>query len=297
MIDQKILDKAGVLIEALPYISRFNGNIIVVKYGGSAMLRKELERNVVEDVALLKLIGFRPILVHGGGKKISEWVKRAGIEPKFYNGLRITDADTLEIAHMVLSKANSDLVMMAQSLGVNAVGISGIDGGFMTVEKKMPEGHDIGFVGEITNVNTKLIMSLLDEDLIPIVYPIGHDENGQFYNINGDHAAAAIAQALVADKLVYLTDTEGVYEQPDDPSSVVSELYIDDAKKLIECGNIRGGMIPKVQNCIDTIEAGVKRVHILDGSLPHSLLLEIFTDRGVGTAIMARDEERYLEQE
>lgn len=294
IIDQKAISKAEVLIEALPYIQRFSGMVTVVKYGGAAMKDKELERHVIEDVALLKLIGFRPVIVHGGGKKISEWVDRAGITPRFYKGLRVTDAQTLELAQMVLGKVNADLVMMTEKLGVKAAGISGIDGGLLTVRKKMPDGEDIGYVGDVTSVDTTILKSLIDSDFIPIVYPIGHDEEGQFYNINADHAAAAVAKAIHAEKLVYLTDTSGVYEDPDDPSSVISELYVDEAKELIANGSIQGGMIPKVQNCIDVIESGVRRVHILNGSHPHSLLLEIFTDRGVGTAIMRNDESRYL---
>lgn len=293
MVSQGFIDKAEVLIEALPYIQRFNRKIIVVKYGGSAMKDEDLMTHVIEDVVLLKLVGFKPVVVHGGGKEISRWVKKTGIEPVFYNGLRVTDADTLEIAEMVLGKVNKDLVSLAQSLGIKAVGISGKDGRLLTVEKEMPDGKDIGYVGKVTKVDTKVVHDLLDADFLPIIYPIGMDEDGQSYNINGDTAASAIATALKADKLAYLSDIPGVYGTTDLSGDVISELYIDEAEKLIEEGIIAGGMIPKVQNCIESIQNGVNRVHILDGRIPHCLLLEIFTDKGIGTAIMEASQEKY----
>ena len=289
----KYLEKAQVLIEALPYIQRFNRKIIVVKYGGSAMLDESLMNHVIEDVVLLKLCGFKPVIVHGGGKEISRWMKKTGIEPNFYNGLRITDTDTLEIAEMVLGKVNSDLVTLAQNLGVRAVGISGKDGRLMTVDKAMPDGRDIGYVGTVREVDAKIIYNLLDDDFLPIIYPIGIGDDGQSYNVNGDSAAEAIAEALKADKLAFLTDTSGVYEDINDEDSFVSELYTDEAEKMIEDGIITGGMIPKVKNCLKAIAGGVNRVHILDGRIPHCLLLEIFTDRGCGTAIMNHEEQRY----
>ena len=292
MVNQKYMEKASVLIEALPYIQRFNRKIIVIKYGGSAMLDDELMKHVIEDAVLLKLVGFKPVIVHGGGKEISSWMRKTGIEPNFIEGLRVTDADTLEIAEMVLGKVNSDLVTLAQQLGVRACGISGKDGRLLTVRKASPHGLDIGYVGEVTNVDTKIIMDLLANDFLPIIYPIGMDESGQSYNINGDHAAAEIAQALKADKLTFLTDTSGVYMDPDDPESFISELSVAEAEQLIDEGTISGGMIPKIRNCIHSVENGVNRVHILNGSIPHCLLLEIFTDRGVGTVIL-KDGERY----
>ena len=291
------LEKAKILIEALPYISRFKGSVIVVKYGGSAMKDEALKRHVIEDLALLKLVGFKPVIVHGGGKEISRWVEKTGIEPRFYKGLRITDAATLEIAEMVLGKVNSELVMMAQRLGVNAVGISGVDGNLLQVRKLCPDGRDIGFVGEVENVDTTILKELIEDDFIPVIYPIGFDEEGQSYNINGDHAAAAIAQAVHADKLVFLTDTSGVLRDVNNPKSLISELYADEARELIDQGVIAGGMIPKVENCIDSVEKGVGRVHILDGRQPHSLLLEFFTNRGIGTAIMGEGESRYFTEE
>lgn len=295
MINQKYMEKASVLIEALPYIQRFNRKIIVIKYGGSAMIDDELMKHVIEDAVLLKLVGFKPVIVHGGGNEISSWMRKTGIEPDFIDGLRVTDADTLEIAEMVLGKVNSDLVTLAQQLGVRACGICGKDGRLLTVRKASPQGLDIGFVGEITAVDTKIITDLLANDFLPIIYPIGMDESGQSYNINGDHAAAHIAEALNADKLAYLTDTSGVYKDPDDPESFISELNISEAELLIAEGTISGGMIPKIRNCIHSVTNGVNRVHILNGSIPHCLLLEIFTDRGVGTVII-NDGERYYKE-
>ena len=282
---EKYLEKAEVLIEALPYIQRFNRRIIVVKYGGSAMVDETLKKQVIQDVTLLKLVGFKPIIVHGGGKEISRWVGKVGMEPQFVNGLRVTDEDTMEIAEMVLNKVNKSLVQMVQELGVKAVGISGKDGGLLTVEKKYSDGKDIGFVGEITEVNPKILYDLLEKDFLPIVCPIGLDKEFNTYNINADDAACAIAKAVNAEKLAFLTDIEGVYKDPEDKSTLISELTIEDAHALIDDGFIGGGMLPKLNNCIDAIDNGVSRVHIMDGRIPHCLLLEIFTNRGIGTAI------------
>ncbi len=291
---QQYLQKAEVLIEALPYIQRFNRRIIVVKYGGSAMVDETLKQQVIEDCTLLKLVGFKPIIVHGGGKEISRWVGKVGMEPQFINGLRVTDEETMEIVEMVLNKVNKSLVQLVQKLGVKAVGISGKDGGLLKVEKKYSEGKDIGYVGEITEVNPKVIYDLLEKDFLPIVCPIGMDENFNTYNINADDAACAIAKAVDAEKLAFLTDIEGVYKDPDDPETLISELTISEAHKLIEDGFIGGGMLPKLNNCIDAIDNGVSRVHILDGRIAHCLLLEIFTNRGIGTAILSKNEGRYF---
>ncbi len=290
---QQYLDKAEVLIEALPYIQRFNRKIIVVKYGGSAMVDEELKKRVIEDVTLLKLVGFKPIIVHGGGKEISKWVGKVGMEPKFINGLRVTDEDTMEVVEMVLGKVNKSLVQHVEELGVRAIGISGKDGGLLKVEKKYSDGKDIGFVGEVKEVNAQILYDLLEKDFLPIVCPIGMDDEFQTYNINADDAACAIARAMKAEKLAFLTDIEGVYKDPDDPSSLISELWVEEAEKLMAEGYIGGGMLPKLQNCIDAIESGVSRVHILDGRIPHCLLLEIFTNRGIGTAILNGEESRY----
>lgn len=290
---QQYLDKAQVLIEALPYIQRFNRKIIVVKYGGSAMIDEDLKKQVIEDVTLLKLVGFKPIIVHGGGKEISRWVNKVGMEPKFINGLRVTDADTMEVAEMVLGKVNKSLVQHVEELGVRAIGISGKDGGLLKVEKKYSDGQDIGYVGEVKEVNAEILHDLLEKDFLPIVCPVGLDDEYQTYNINADDAACAIARAVKAEKLAFLTDIEGVYKDPQDPKSLISELQVDEAEKLITDRYIGGGMLPKLQNCIDAIENGVSRVHILDGRIPHCLLLEIFTNKGIGTAILNDEESRY----
>lgn len=290
---QQYLDKAQVLIEALPYIQRFNRKIIVVKYGGSAMIDDELKKQVIQDVTLLKLVGFKPIIVHGGGKEISRWVGKVGMEPKFINGLRVTDEDTMEVAEMVLGKVNKGLVQLVEELGVRAIGISGKDGALLKVDKKYSEGKDIGFVGDIKEVNADILFDLLEKDFLPIVCPVGMDDSYQTYNINADDAACAIARAVKAEKLAFLTDIEGVYKDPEDPKTLISELRAEEARKLITEGYIGGGMLPKLQNCIDAIENGVSRVHILDGRIPHCLLLEIFTNKGIGTAILNDKESRY----
>ncbi len=282
----KILSKAEVLIEALPYIQKFNRKYIVVKYGGSAMSNEELQRNVIKDVTLLKLVGFKPIIVHGGGKEISRWVEKTGKEAKFVNGLRVTDAETMEIAEMVLNKVNKSLVTMVQELGVKAVGISGKDGGLLKVDRKYPDGQDIGFVGDIKEVNPKVLFDLIEKDFLPIVAPIGLDDHFQTYNINADDAACAIAKAVGAEKLAFLTDIEGLYKDINDKSSFISRISASQADTLIEEGFIGGGMLPKLGNCTSAIKNGVNRVHILDGRIPHCLLLEIFTRNGIGTAIV-----------
>ena len=290
---KRSLEKAEVLIEALPYIQRFNRKIIVVKYGGSAMVDEELKKQVIEDVTLLKLVGFKPIIVHGGGKEISRWVSKVGMEPKFINGLRVTDEATMELAEMVLGKVNKELVQLVQGLGVRAIGISGKDGCLLKCEKKLSGGEDIGFVGNITEVNPQIIYDLLEKDFLPIICPIGFDENFLSYNINADDAACAIARAVNAEKLAFLTDVEGVYQDYENKDSLISEMTAAEAKGFVESGMLGGGMLPKLQNCIDAIENGVSRVHILDGRIPHCLLLEIFTNKGIGTAILNNREERY----
>ena len=287
---EKVLHKAEVLIEALPYIQKFNRKIIVVKYGGSAMSNEELQKNVIKDVTLLKLVGFKPIIVHGGGKEISRWVGKVGKEAKFVNGLRVTDAETMEIAEMVLNKVNKQLVSMVEELGVNAIGISGKDGGLLKVEKKYSNGEDIGFVGEITEVNPKVLFDMLEKDFLPIVAPIGMDDKFQTYNINADDAACAIAKAVEAEKLAFLTDIEGLYKDINDKSSFISRITASEAEELINSGFIGGGMLPKLNNCTSAIKNGVNKVHILDGRILHCLLLEIFTNSGVGTAIVADED-------
>ena len=275
--------KAEVLIEALPYIQKFNRKIIVVKYGGSAMSDEELQRHVIQDVTLLKLVGFKPIIVHGGGKAISSWVRKTGKEAQFINGLRVTDKETMEIAEMVLGRVSKNLVTMVEELGVKAVGISGKDSAMLKVKKRLSGGQDIGYVGEITKVDPKILFDMMDHDYLPIVAPIGLDDQFETYNINADEAACAIAKAVGADKLVYLTDVEGLYRDFEDKSSFISRISVTEAEELIADGMIGGGMLPKLSNCTDAVRGGVKRVQILDGRVPHSILLEIFTNKGNGT--------------
>ena len=287
---QEVMKKAEVLIEALPYIQKFNRKIIVVKYGGSAMSNEELQKNVIKDVTLLKLVGFKPIIVHGGGKEISRWVGKVGKEAQFINGLRVTDEETMEIAEMVLGRVNKRLVSMVEELGVKAVGLSGKDGQMLQVEKKYSDGQDIGFVGNVTSVNPGIIFDLLEKGYLPIISPIGLGEDFATYNINADDAACAIAKAIGADKLVFLTDIEGLYKDINDKNSFISRITASEADQLIEDGFIGGGMLPKLNNCTSAVKEGVNRVHILDGRIPHCLFLEIFTNEGVGTAIV-RDED------
>lgn len=293
-LEPGIMHKAAVLIEALPYIQRFNRKIVVVKYGGSAMVDENLKKQVIQDVVLLKLVGFKPIIVHGGGKEISRWVGKVGMEPHFVGGLRVTDEPTMEIAEMVLNKVNKSLVQLVNELGVKAVGISGKDGMMLRCRKKYSGGEDIGYVGEVTEVDPQIIYDLLEKDFLPIICPTGFDEEFKTYNINADDAACAVATAMEAEKLAFLTDVEGVYRDFNDKESLLSEMTVDEAQAFVDSGTLGGGMLPKLQNCIDAIQSGVSRVHILDGRIPHCLLLEIFTDKGIGTAIFnSAEEERY----
>ena len=294
--DEKYLEKAAVLVEALPYIQKFNRKVIVVKYGGSAMVDENLKKSVISDVTLLKLVGFKPIIVHGGGKEISKWVGKVGKEPEFINGLRVTDEETMEIAEMVLGRVNKSLVSMVESLGVKAIGISGKDGGLLKVKKKYSDGKDIGYVGEISEVDPQILFDMMEKDFLPIICPVGLDDEFNTYNINADDAACAVARAVGANKLAFLTDIEGLYRDFNDKSSLISEIKVSEAKELIAGGTIGGGMLPKLSNCIDAIEAGVSRVHIIDGRIPRSILMEIFSDRGVGTAILGDTEEKFYHE-
>ncbi|MGN0435381.1 MAG: acetylglutamate kinase [Wujia sp.] len=282
-----MLTKAQTLIEALPYIQKFNGKKIVVKYGGSAMIDENLKYNVIRDVALLKLVGLEPIIVHGGGKEISAWLKKIGKESEFINGLRVTDEETLEVAEMVLSKVNKSLVAMMQQLGLKAVGLSGKDAGLLRTKKKLSGGKDIGYVGEVVSSDSSILDTLIDNDFIPVIAPIGLGlEDNHGYNINADDAACAIATAVKAEKLVFLTDIEGVFVDPTDKSTLISEMTINEAQEFIDNGVVGGGMLPKLTNCIEAMKNGVSRVHMLDGRVEHCLLLECFTEKGIGTAIL-----------
>ena len=290
------LDKAGVLIEALPFIQHFQGATIIVKYGGSAMVDHELKKSVIKDVALLKLVGFRPIIVHGGGKEITNWLGKIGKKSEFVNGFRVTDDETMHVAEMVLNRINKGLVSMMEKVGVKACGVSGKDGTILRVSRKKTDGADIGFVGEVEEVDTTLLNTLIDAGFVPVICPVGSDSGYYSYNVNADDAACAIAKAMKAQKLVFLSDIKGVLEDPQDPDSLISEMTVAEAKEFIAAGHAGGGMLPKLNSCIDAIEAGVKRVHILDGRIPHSQLLEFFTNKGIGTAIIGDTEQRFYEK-
>ncbi|EAJ1350031.1 acetylglutamate kinase [Campylobacter coli] len=277
---QKYLEKANVLIEALPYIRKFSSKIILIKYGGSAMENEELKHCVMQDIALLKLVGLKPIIVHGGGKDISKMCEKLGVKSEFNNGLRVSDQATTEVASMVLNYINKNLVHSLQNLGVKAIGLCGKDGGLLECVQK---DENLGFVGEIQKVNSSVLQDLLEKDFLPIIAPIGMDENFNTYNINADDAACAIAKALKAEKLAFLTDTAGLYENFEDKNSLISKISITQAKALVD--KIQGGMHVKLKSCIDAYESGVKKVHILDGRVKHSLLLEFFTDEGIGTLV------------
>lgn len=288
MFDMNLLiKKAEILIEALPYIQRLSGKTVVIKYGGNAMINEELKDSVMEDITLLKFIGLNPVVVHGGGPDISSALKTYGIESKFINGLRVTDDETIKVAQMVLiGKTNKEIVSGINCKGGKAVGISGIDGSLLECEKLYTEVDgeraDIGHVGEVVKVNDELISLLTNDEYIPVVAPIGTDKNGDSYNINADTVASVIACALKAEKLMLLTDIDGV---KDADGNIIFEINAPQIRKLINDGVISGGMIPKVLGCISAINGGVERVHIIDGRIPHSILLEIFTDKGIGTMI------------
>ncbi|MBV9283062.1 MAG: acetylglutamate kinase [Acidimicrobiia bacterium] len=276
-------EKAGVLAEALPYIRRFWGRVVVVKYGGNAMEDPALAQLFAQDVVLMRSVGMRPVVVHGGGPQIGDLMSRLGKEPEFRQGLRVTDAETLDIARMVLvGKVNRDIVSEINVHGPLAVGLSGEDAGLITASRRSPE---LGFVGDVDAINASILERLLSEELIPVVATIGSDLEGQAYNINADTAAGAIAEALSAEKLVYLTNVEGLLKDVEDPGSVISQLSADDLEAMIDDGTLTEGMIPKARSCLRAVRRGVGHAHILDGRVPHALLLEIFTTEGIGTMV------------
>ena len=276
--------RAEILVEALPYIQKYNGKIIVIKYGGNAMINEELKQQVMEDVVLLHLIGVKVVLVHGGGPEISGMLKKVGKEAVFVDGLRVTDAETVDIVQMVLAgKINKTLVKLLESKGGKAMGISGIDGHMIDCEIK---DERLGFVGEIKKVNVQPILDLLEKDYIPVISTVGSDLEGNTYNINADTAAAYIAGALRAERLITMTDILGVMMDPKDPESVIPVIDLKDAQNLFDSGIITGGMIPKVQCCIDAIHFGVHKVTVLDGRVPHAVLMELLTDEGAGTMVV-----------
>ena len=282
----KLLEKAQILIEALPYIQAFNKKIVVVKYGGSAMLENDLKKKVIQDIVLLKLVGLQPVIVHGGGKEISKWLQKVNIEAHFVNGFRFTDNATMEVVEMVLNKVNKELVQMIGELGMKAVGISGKDGSLLHCHKKDVDGEDIGFVGEVTEVNPDIIFDLLEKDFVPVICPVGFDRDYTSYNVNADDAACAVAKALKADKLAFLTDVEGVYKDFNDKESLIEKISVSEITELIEAGQLGGGMLPKLTSCVDAVKNGVSKVTIADGRIPHCLLLELFTNKGIGTMIV-----------
>lgn len=281
-----VINKASILTEALPYIKKFSGITVVIKYGGAALVNEEIKTTLIKDIALMKYVGFKPVVVHGGGKDINKALEAVGIEPKFKDGLRVTDEPTMEIVQQVLAgKINKNLTTELCLHGINAVGICGKDAGFMQVKKAMPNGMDIGLVGDVTEVKTELINTLIDHDFVPVISSIGVDEAGNSYNVNADYAAVAVAGALKAEKLVFVTDVAGIMRNINDPDSVISTIKVDAVNALIADGTISGGMLPKVQCCMAGVEAGVNNVHILDGRIAHCLILEIFTNKGIGTLI------------
>lgn len=288
-------DKASVLIEALPYIQKFYGKTIVVKYGGNAMVSDTLKEKVMEDIALLKYVGVRPVIIHGGGPEITGFLKKVGKQTSFVSGLRVTDEETVEIAEMVLDgKVNSEIVNLLNHRGVKAVGISGKDAGLIRAKKKLATVYDgddakkvdIGYVGEVEKVDTGLLDDLIDHDYIPVIAPIGVDEEGASYNINADYVAAEIAGALHAEKLLLLTDIEGVYKDYHDKDTFISTLHQAEAREYIKTGIIEGGMIPKIEACLKALDAGAVKAHIIDGRLTHSILLEVLTPQGIGTQVV-----------
>ena len=281
--------KANILIEALPYIQRLSGKTVIIKYGGNAMIDHEQIKTIMQDITLLKYVGVNPVVVHGGGPEISRTLSLMNVESRFYKGLRITDKDAIEVVQMVLTgKINKDIVAQLNALGGKAIGISGMDGALLQAEKMEPvDGVDLGYVGKVTNVNSRVLEILANDDYIPVVAPIGIGPDGTVYNINADTAASEIAAAMKAEKLIFLTDIDGIYRNPEDPSSLISAISVPEVNELIKQGVISGGMIPKVQGCIKGVEMGVKRTHILNGTIPHPILLEIFTDVGIGTMVTA----------
>lgn len=288
-------DTANILVQALPYIKEFYGKTIVIKYGGNAMTTEELKEKVMDDITLMKYVGIKPVIVHGGGPDITGMLKKVGKKSEFVSGLRVTDEETMQIAEMVLvGKVNSDIVNLLNQHGVRSVGLSGKDAGLIQAQKKLAEVHengqttlaDIGFVGEVAKVNGELLQDLLDRDYVPVIAPIGVGEKGESYNINADYVAAEVAGALKAEKLLLLTDVEGIYKNFEDKSSFISTLTKAEAVAYIQDGTIAGGMIPKVESCLCALDEGAHKTSIIDGRLPHSLLLELFTPQGIGTEII-----------
>ncbi len=281
MMDISNAERASILVHALPYIQDYNNKIIVVKYGGNAMVNEELKDSVMRDIVLLSLIGVKVVLVHGGGPEITELLAKMGKKSEFVDGLRVTDKETVEVVQMVLAgKINKNLVNLIENKNGKAIGLSGMDGHMIEAEMK---DERLGFVGTITSINVKPILDVLEKGYIPVISTIGCDKIGNVYNINADTAAAKIAGALEAEALISMTDTSGILKNKDDPSTLIRKITLDDAEKLVADGTINGGMIPKVECCVDAIRWGVKKVFIIDGRIPHAILIETLTDEGIGT--------------
>lgn len=286
---QKLIERANILAEALPYIHKLSGKTVVVKYGGNAMQSEEITKTILQDIALLKIVGVNPILVHGGGPDINVMLKTLDIPSKFHEGLRITDKQTMNVVQMVLcGKVNKDITSKLNCLGVKAVGLCGKDAELIKVRKKAAaDGVDLGYVGEVTGINTRLLDMLTQDEYIPVIATVGVDENGEGYNINADTAAAEIAAALKAEKLIFLTDIDGIRKDEKDPSTLIPVLSAAEINDMVKTGAISGGMLPKVAACIKSVNMGIKRTHIINGTIPHPVMLEIFTDTGIGTMITA----------
>ncbi len=287
---ENYIEKANILMEALPYIQKLAGKTVVIKYGGNAMLDEKITETILQDITLLKYVGVNPIVVHGGGPEINNMLKKLDIQSSFHNGMRITDKATMEVVQMVLTgKLNKDLASHLNALGGKAIGLSGKDANLISVVKKPPteDGVDLGYVGDIVDINTQLLSMLVNDEYIPVIAPVGSDKDGNSYNINADIVAGEIAARLQAEKLIFLTDIDGIYADFNDKSSLMSVITVQQIHEMIQDGTITSGMIPKVKGCIKSIDCGVKRTHILNGTLPHPLILEIFTDEGIGTMVEA----------
>jgi acetylglutamate kinase len=288
----KAMEKARVLMEALPYIKDYYGKTVVVKVGGKAMENADLKEKFASDIVLMRYVGMNPVIVHGGGPQVTEYMERLSLEVRFVDGHRVTDSSTMEIAKMVLvGKVNKEIVSMINRHGTLAVGLSGEDGNLLMARKKSHAASkgqiDLGFVGEVAMVNPAILNNLMKEEFIPVVASIGADESGQSYNINADLVAGSLASALKADKLIYLTDVDGIYQDMEDASSLIPELNSREAVRLIEEGGLASGMLPKIESCIEALRGGVRRAHIINGTVDHALLLELYTDAGVGTMVVA----------
>lgn len=294
------LERAAVLIEALPFIQQFYGKIVVIKYGGNAMINQELKQSVIQDIILMKYVGMKPVVVHGGGPEITSLLKKLGKETEFVNGLRVTDEETVNIAEMVLvGKINTEIVSLLNHAGAKAVGLSGKDANLIVAQKHLAEVHedghlrkvDIGYVGDVVSIKPEILHTLLSQDFIPVIAPIGADDQGHTYNINADYVAGEVAAALEAEKLILLTDVEGIYKDYHDKNTFISTLTQKEAEDYIQDGIIAGGMVPKVESCFKALNGGVDKTHILDGRIQHSLLLEIFTTQGIGSEVIQNHKE------